>query len=504
MALAKFDAPGRLGTLEPVAVVDIGSNSVRLVAYEGLTRALTPIFNDKVMCGLGRGVATSGKLNEDGIRRAIEALNRFRVLCASMKISNVYAFATAAARDAKNGPDFLKAARKAIGAPIELLSGDREAYFAAMGVLSGIDQPDGVVGDLGGGSLELSEVKGSAVGSGVSLRIGGLTLSDVSGDSPKKAARIVRESLDKVDWLERLRGRAFYAVGGTWRALARLHMEQRNYPLHVMHGYEMEAEEAADFASLVERVDAQALVSIDTISSNRRPLLAYGAVVLEEIIRRGKPEKVVISALGLREGALFDRLDIEARARDPLLEASNDLNVLRSRAPNHGKELCDWTGAFMESAGFEETREEARLRNAACLLADIGWRAHPDYRGEQSMNIIANAAFVGIDHPGRAFLALCASYRHTGEADVSLQLRRLASARMLDRAHIIGAAMRVGYVLSAAMPEILPRTPMVCKKGKVVVTLPKDLAPLANGRVHSRLKQLARLIGRQGELTIGD
>ncbi|MGE3246751.1 MAG: exopolyphosphatase [Beijerinckiaceae bacterium] len=504
MALPHFKAPGRLADLKPMAVIDIGSNSVRLVAYEGLSRAPTPIFNDKAMCGLGRGVATTGKLNEEGVERAIDALHRFRLLCETMRIDDIHVVATAAARDAKNGPAFLKSAHKAIGAPIELLSGKRESQLAAYGVVSGFHAPDGLIGDMGGGSLELNTVRGHAIGEGVSLPLGGLSLMDITENSPRDAAKIARKALADVPWLGTLKGKDFYAVGGTWRSLARLHMTQRNHPLNVMHGYVIDARDATDFAALVERVSADALVGIETVSSGRRPLMAYGAVVLEEIMRRAEPSRIVISALGLREGVLYDRLPDKLKSRDALIEAARDLNVLRSRAPEHGDELCTWTDAFMASTNLDETAEERRLRHAACLLADIGWRAHPDYRGEQSFNIIANAAFVGIDHPGRAFLAIANFYRHTGEADTGMRLRQLASARLLDRAHILGGALRVAYVLSAAMPHLLPHAEMLCKKDKVVLTLPKRLAPLGNSRVMSRLKHLGRLIGRTADIKIAD
>ena len=497
-------APGRLPQLEPIAIVDVGSNSVRLVAYEGLTRAPNPIFNDKVLCGLGRGVATTGRLNEEGVERAIKALQRFKVLCANMRVREIRVVATAAARDAANGPDFLRAAEKAIGAPIELLSGQRESQLAALGVVSGFHKPDGMVGDLGGGSLELADVKGSKIGKMASLPLGGLALMDVSDRSPKKAQKIVRAALKQVKGLEKLKGRTFYAVGGTWRSLAKLHMVQRNYPLNVMHGYVIPARDAADFAHLVERVNADALVAIETVSAGRRPLLAYGAAVLEEIIRIAQPSEIVVSALGLREGLLFDRLNAAERARDPLLEAARDLNVLRSRAPRHGEDLCAWTDAFMRSTQIDETDEERRLRHAACLLSDIGWRAHPDYRGEQALNIIANAAFVSIDHPGRAFLALSASYRHmSADHNVAPHLRTLASARLLDRAHILGAATRVAYAITAAMPDVLPRTPLRCTKEKLVLSMPQAFAPLANERLAGRLKALARLIGREAEIRVG-
>jgi exopolyphosphatase/guanosine-5'-triphosphate,3'-diphosphate pyrophosphatase len=498
--MSALKARGRLPG-EPVAIVDIGSNSVRLVAYESLTRALTPTFNEKVLCGLGRGVATTGFLTEDSVAKALAALQRFQVLCRTMEISDVRAVATAAVRDAANGPHFLELAERAIGCEITLLSGPREAQLAALGVVSSIYEPDGVVGDLGGGSLELTEVKGGKVSRGVTLPLGGLSLMELSERSPKKAAKIARDTLAKVKALDNLTGRTFYAVGGTWRSLARLHMRQRQYPMNVMHNYVIPARDALDFAKLVERIEAEALTSIESVSSARRPLLAYGAAVLEEIIRRANPREVVISALGVREGLLFEALAPAEQSQDPLIMAARQFNLLRSRAPAHAEELFQWTSQFLGTTHLEETSEEMRLRHAACLLSDIAWRAHPDYRGEQSYDLVANAAFVGLDHSSRAFLALAASYRHvSSDQDVSQQARSLVSARQLDRARILGAAMRVAYIVSAAMPGILPRTPLVAQKGRIALILPSDLAPLNSDRLQTRLRQFARLIGGDPEI----
>jgi exopolyphosphatase/guanosine-5'-triphosphate,3'-diphosphate pyrophosphatase len=498
--MSALEARGRLSG-EPVAIVDIGSNSVRLVSYEALTRSPTPTFNEKVLCGLGRGVAANGFLAEDGVSKALAALQRFHMLCKIMGIADIRAVATAAVRDAANGPQFLALAEQALGARIDLLTGPREAELSALGVISSIHQPDGIVGDLGGGSLELIDVKNGRVGKGMTLPLGGLALMDASDRSPKKGARIAREALARAKPLDHLSGRTFYAVGGTWRALARLHMRQRQYPLQVMHNYVIPSRDALEFAKLVERIEAEALLSIESISTARRPLLAYGAAVLEEIIRRTNPKEIVISTLGVREGLLYDSLTAAERAEDPLLSAAREFNILRSRAPAHGEELFAWTTQLLRSTHLDETAEEARLRHAACLLSDIGWRAHPDYRGEQSHNLIANAAFIGLDHPSRAYLALAASYRHmSGDQEVGPVLRSLVSARQLDRARILGAAMRVAYIISAAMPGVLPRAPMVCQKGKVVLTLAPDLAPLNSDRLQTRLKQFARLIGGDPEI----
>ena len=500
MFMSAVEARGRLSG-EPVAIVDIGSNSVRLVSYEALTRSPTPTFNEKVLCGLGRGVAANGFLAEDGVSKALAALQRFRMLCKIMGIADIRAIATAAVRDAANGPQFLELAERALGARITLLTGPREAELSALGVISSIHQPDGIVGDLGGGSLELIDVRNGKVGKGMTLPLGGLALMGASDRSPKKGAKIAREALAKAKPLDQLAGRTFYAVGGTWRALARLHMRQRQYPLQVMHNYVIPSRDALEFAKLVERIEAEALLSIESVSTARRPLLAYGAAVLEEIIRRTNPKEIIISTLGVREGLLYESLSSAERAEDPLLSAAREFNILRSRAPAHGEELFAWTTQLLKSTHLDETAEEARLRHAACLLSDIGWRAHPDYRGEQSHNLIANAAFIGLDHPSRAYLALAASYRHmSGDLEAGPVLRSLVSARQLDRARILGAAMRVAYIISAAMPGVLPRAPMVCQKGKVVLTLAPDLAALNSDRLQTRLRQFARLIGGDPEI----
>jgi exopolyphosphatase/guanosine-5'-triphosphate,3'-diphosphate pyrophosphatase len=490
-------AQGRLDHGPPIAVIDIGSNSVRLVIYEGLTRSPTPIFNEKVLAGLGRQVQTTGLLAGDAIDTALDALKRFRALCDTLHVRKIWAIATAACRDARNGRAFIAEATRICRTPITILSGKREAGLTALGIVSGIHKPDGIVGDLGGGSLELVDVHGSRVHGGMTLPLGGLALQDIAGRSLKKAEKIVEQAFEDLDMLHDGEGRTFYAVGGTWRALARLHMWQTGYPFHVMHNYRISAREALEFSRLVHRVDTETLSKIEVVNAARRPLLAYAALVMENLVRTIKPKQVIISVLGVREGLLYSLLKPAERARDPLIQAAADLNVLRS--PHHGEELIDWTDRFMASSGLDETADERRLRHAACLLADIGWRAHPDYRGEQSMNIIAHGAFVAIDHPSRAYLALSVYFRHAGlsEEDLSPRLRELATTRMLDRARVLGASMRVAYIITAGQGGVLPKTPMKVRRGKLVLSLPGKYAPLGSDRLFNRLRQLARLVGRE-------
>ena len=441
---------------------------------------------------------TTGLLAPEAIETALSALRRFRALCDTLKVARVFAIATAACRDAENGEDFIAQAERICRTKIDVLSGRREAQLTALGVISGVYQPDGIVGDLGGGSLELVDVHHTRVRRGLTLPLGGLALQDIAGKSLKKAERFVVDAFGDLDMLERGKGRTLYAVGGTWRSLARLHMWQTGYPFHIMHNYRIRAREALDFSRLVHRVDTETLSKIEVVNAARRPLLSYAALVLEHLVRSAKPRDVVISVLGVREGLLYEMLDGEARARDPLISAASELNTLRSRSPKHGEELIGWTDRLMASSGLDESAAEERLRHTACLLADIGWRAHPDYRGEQSMNLIAHGAFTAIDHPGRAYLALSVFFRHVGlhEEELSPRLRELATPSILDRARVLGAAMRVAYILTAGHGGVLPKTPMYVKRGKLTLHLPGKYAGLASDRLAGRLRQLGRLIGR--------
>jgi exopolyphosphatase/guanosine-5'-triphosphate,3'-diphosphate pyrophosphatase len=488
----QLGSPGRIPGREPIAIIDIGSNSVRLVIYEGPGRSPTPLYNEKLFCGLGRDIATTGRLSEEAVERAIAALARYRVLCGTAKVRNVRVLATAAARMAENGPAFLEAAQEACGYPIELLTGEREAMLSAEGVISGLYEPDGVVGDLGGGSLEIVDVRDDRAGAGITLPLGGLVLRDMAGNSPKAAAKIARAELAKAPQLQGLPGRVFYAVGGTWRALARLQMIERDYPLHVMHGYEFELRRGGS-QRMVERASPAALASV---SEARRPLLVYGAIVLDEIVRVGEPAGVTTSALGVREGLLFEDLSLEQRKLDPLITAAAELNELRARAPEHGRELCAWTDGFLGSLALKETKYERRLRHAACLLSDTGWRAHPDYRGIQSLAMIAHASLHGVDHPGRAFLGLAVYFRHEGVAvdAATTHLVGLAGERLGHLARLSAALFRVAYPITVAMAGVLPRTPLTARNGRIELELPAELAALASERLSNRLRALGKLL----------
>ncbi len=508
LADGRAEPLGRFSDLEPIGVVDIGSNSVRLVVYEGAVRSPTPLFNEKVLCGLGRTVASTGQLDADAVERAIEALRRFRAINRVLGVKNVRVIATAAVREASNGPEFIARGEQAIGCKIVVLSGAREAELAASGILMGFPHADGIAGDLGGGSLELIDITGSDQTATTTLPLGGLRLIDTSGGKLERAIELIDSSLGDVAWLNAGEGRTFYAVGGTWRSLAKLHMDQRKYPLRVMQGYAIPLRECIDFCESIRRAKKLSDVrGIEGIARARREVLPYGALVLERLLRRMKPKDVTFSVFGVREGLVFSLLSQNERRHDPLLAFCEDHARLHSRSLDHAFELCTWTDTLFEGRGPQETPEDRRLRHAACLISDIGWRSHPDYRGEQSLNVIAHAALGGIDHEGRIFLALTVYFRHVGTGRVSGQedelpvaLKALVSRRTLKRARILGAAIRTAHMLSIGMPRIIDETPLHYEEGKLVLTLPPSHRDLDGERLRRRFDVLAELVDHKSEI----
>ncbi len=497
---------GRLQDRKPRSIIDIGSNSIRLVVYEGLARSPTVLFNEKMLAGLGRGIVTTGKLDPEAVARSMSEFGRFRALSEQAGAEQLHVIATAAAREAENGPDFINRAEEVLGTQIRVLSGREEAHYSALGVISAFHSADGIAGDLGGGSLELVCVGNEAIGEGTSLPLGGLRLQDMAKNSFATAAKIAKDQIARAEFLGGGAGRPFYAVGGTWRNLARLHMNTTNYPLSVLHHYDMNIATLIPFLQKVARGDIDKIKGIDGVSKARRALLPYGAIVLLEVIAAMQPSKIVVSALGVREGFLYSLLGEEERRLDPLISASEELALLRARSVTHAHELAEWTGQALKAFGVTETEEEARYRHAACLLADIGWRAHPEYRGTQSLNIIAHASFIGVDHPGRLFLALVNAFRNDGvfSDTIAPELVTLATKPFVDRARLLAAMMRVVYLLTASMPGVMPRLRWQQRdNGDLVLVLPPELAGLYGERPIGRMAQLAKISGRKLELAVG-
>jgi exopolyphosphatase/guanosine-5'-triphosphate,3'-diphosphate pyrophosphatase len=466
-------APERKPRGGRVGVIDIGSNSIRLVVYERASRAPVALFNEKVMCGLGRGIESSGKLDADAVERAIANLRRFTALAAAMRVEKLDALATAAVRDAKNGPDFIREVSRACKLQARVLDGEEEARLSGLGVLSAAPEADGAMGDLGGGSLELVELGAGAIGKHVTLPIGPLRVMPAADGSRKKMKDAIEKRVDELEWLEKVQGRNFYPVGGAWRALARVHMEQVNHPLHVIHNYEIKWDEAEEFLQLVSRLSPSSLSKMYGVSRRRHETLPYAALLLIQIARKMKPKRIIFSAFGLREGWLYDALPAAERARDPLLAAAADQAKAIGRFGEDGLMMADWMAALFPN----EPPSLARLRRAACLCADIAWLDHPDYRAEHAFNRALRISAVGIDHPGRAYLAAALFARYGGDRDTpQLELtRKLLGKEPLRQAWMAGVAMRLGLTLTGGTPGLLREMTLMRKGGRL------SLQPSGNG-----------------------
>ncbi|MEO6013775.1 MAG: Ppx/GppA phosphatase family protein [Devosia sp.] len=501
-------AQGRIQGAKPVAVLDIGSNSVRLVVYERLARSLTPLYNEKSACALGRGLAQTGRLAYENIDRALTAIQRFALVAKLMKAGEVYILATSAVRDASNSQAFVDAVEATMGAKVQVLTGEQEAHFAALGVVAGMPDFAGVVGDLGGGSLELSAIAEGHDAVGETHELGVIRMQDDSGKSVAKAREIARQRLSDSALIRDQSKGQFCAIGGTWRSLAKMHQVLRGYPLHMVQHYTTKASDIAKLCDeIVDAVSAgKPMPGSEHVSSGRRDLVPYGAAVLSEVLRAGKFEQVLFSALGVREGYLYGLLPPKEQAVDPLAQAAEEISILRSRSPAHAEDLIAFSAGFMDAIGVSETPEEGRLRTVACYLSDIGWRGHPDYRGEQSVDMVAYGSLTGVDHPGRAFLAEVLAVRYMGlkHKSVSQALLNLAGPAANMKARLLGAVFRVAYPMSAAMPGVLQRARFSLDGGRLRLHLPTDLAFLAGEHLEGRLDQLAGVAGiKSSEIVAG-
>lgn len=488
----------------PIAVIDIGSNSLRLVVYEGAVRSPAPLFNEKLLCGLGRKLSVTGRLNERAMERALAALRRYYKIAAQMGVKTCISVATEAVRRAENGQEFIERAEKFARGTIRIISGEEEAVLAASGIAAGFVNPEGLAGDLGGGSLELIELKGSRVLEETSLPLGSLNLMDVAGANMNKAATHIDAVLRDVTWIERGRGKPFYAIGGTWRSVARLHMIETAYPLSVVQHFTMTPRQIDCLYAAVSGRSGAKCASLEKISTDRREMLPYGLLVLKRLVDRMQPSRVIFSAFGVREGLIYQMLTPQEQSRDPLIAACEEMASRRARSLRYGEELFHWMDGLFEVPGLTEVPQEKRLRHAACLLNDVGWRGHPDYRGEKVLGLIAQSSFVGIDHPERAFLALTVYYNHETSlsGDFSPALRELIGRKWNRLAKVIAMATRSASKLSACMPGIISETSLGYQDGKLVLRLPGKLEALDGESLRRRFKVLAQLLNCEPEIRI--
>jgi exopolyphosphatase / guanosine-5'-triphosphate,3'-diphosphate pyrophosphatase len=478
------------------AVVDLGSNSVRLVVFEGRSRNPLSIFNEKAVLRLGRGLETTGRLNQEGVAQALTVLGRYRAIAHAMGADPLEILATAAVRDAENGGKFVAELQAHIpDAPIRILSGEEEAELSAAGLLCGIPNADGVLADIGGGSLELVRLDNGRRGPAQTLALGVLRLAERAGGDPVRARAVAEADLGGVPWLAEGAERDLYLVGGAFRALARVHMAQTGYPLSMVHHYTIRREEARDLAGLIAGASRRALERLPGSSRRRIDDLPFAAVVLRRVLRATGARRVVFSANGLREGWYLLRMPDDIRAQDPLLAAGRDYARRLGRDPAMPPALAAWTAPLFAN----EPLQHRRLREAACWMSDIGSHDHPEFRAEQAFLRVLRQPGVGLDHPTRAFLALAVALRYEADADAPFlrPARLLLDAQTANRAEVLGVALRLAYTLSAGTKDLLAGTRLRIEGDRLVLHLRANSGVFAGESVIRRLERLAQALGLQ-------
>ena len=472
----------------PVGIIDIGSNSVRFVAYGGAERVPSVLFNEKLMAALGRGVARDGKLSDAAMGRTLEALARFRQLAREMKLKRLHTVATAAVRDASNGRTFLRRIAD-LGLKPRVISGDEEAELAGLGVVSAIPDANGIVADMGGGSLELIGVARGGVGEGISLPLGVFRIG--ADPDPAEIARAIRNGVKNCRLKDAARGHCLYLVGGSFRALALLDMKMMGHPLPIIHHHRILPERLAELRAALGRMGPDELKAHTQISSSRIPTLPAVVTLLETMMSVLGPRKTYVSAFGLREGLLYRDLDPATKDEDPLLAAALEVGERLGRFGDHGAAIDIWMNPLFP----DESKEMKRLRLATCLLGDIAWNAHPDFRAERAVDMALHGNWVGIDSHGRAVMgrALCSAFG--GDGGFSSSVAALLKPGEADRLVAWGRALRLAQRLSGGTEALLRKTGISLKSDKLVLTIPIKYRMLYSEAVERRLVQLARSLG---------
>ncbi len=484
--------------MHEAAVIDVGSNSVRLVAYRLDGRALTPFLNEKVMAGLGRNLGATGKLSPGGIEAALQALRRFQTLVEGLGIKHVFAVATAAVRDAADGPQFSERVRREAGVALRVIDGAEEARLSALGVLAGAPEARGVVGDLGGSSLELIEVTPAGPARGETWPLGPLSLMDGQAFDAQRVELATDKRLAHSTVLSGAQRKGdFYAVGGAWRALGRIDQALRRHPLGVLHHHEMSRIDVLRVAAMVSRQSRKSLEKFEGAAAKRADTLPYASVVLERVMSWGDFDRIILSSYGLREGLLVEHLAPEIRAEDPLVAGAEAFGSPSERGRAFGRALARWIEAAFRDypLSFSPTRDPV-LRAAAARLADVGGALHPDHRGEIMFDLVLRAPFAGISHPERAFLAAAVHHRHTRAAPQGEEaFDRLLTDDQRKGAAALGAGLRLGADLSGRSEAILDAFTLTLAADRLTLSTDAAHAHLITEHAIKRLEALAATLG---------
>ena len=473
-----------------IAIIDIGSNSVRMVVYHALKRVPLPLFNEKYMCALGKGLARTGKLNPEGVKQAEAAIARFLVMATRLEVASLDILATAAVRDASNGEAFVRGLEKHHGIEISIISGEREAELAAKAVLSSFHEPFGISADLGGGSMELATVERSMVGHRASCHLGSLRIIDATDGKRERMEELIKTELKSIPWLKEAAPACIYAIGGGFRTLAKLHMKKTNYPLDLVHEYHMSRRAVTQMRERLLELSAEELKALPGISEKRAATIVPTAMVLQQLLSvTGAPE-VRFSVSGIREGFFFDLLDPRTQKEDALLGSARDLAALIGRAGTYGRELYDWmTPLFIgEPIGWK------RIRQALCKLSELAWSIDPNFRANWAYQRIIQSSLKGIDHKERLMLALALYYRYQAKWKGDKHEIKLLDERERLWARCVGLSANLAFQLSGGRGGNLYHAKLRFHDGQAILALDEEAAPLRTEAVEKRVDGLGEAL----------
>lgn len=470
------------------AVLDIGSNSVRMIVYEQGRSAL-PLYNEKASCSLGKNIGKTGDLYQKGMQEAVLLLQRFAALAKQMKVSKTTAVATAAVRYAKNGKDFVALVKKKTGIKIRVISGKEEAQLSAEGMISAFPSADGIMGDMGGGSMELVGLHRGKIKKRISLPFGPLSLIDLG--LPLRTLKIrIGLDLREQGWLRAAgRGKTFYAVGGVFRAMARLHMELSGYPLHVVHHYKIDRAPLLKFLRQCAAKKLQKRAQKIGIAKNRIAALPYAATVLLALFELVPFKTICFSTYGLREGVAKWQEKSKARDlnNDLLLETCRALALRSARFGLIGGEVYE----FLAPLWKDLPKDTQRLFEAACWISDIGWADHPEERAKQIFHRILHAPLLAVDHEGRCFIALCCYSRYAGNAQQLGGILNILNKPAQQLAIRLGAGLRFADTLCGGAPGVLPKTKLSISPRSLTLHVAKSMPVGGGEELPKRFETLA-------------
>ncbi len=482
-----------------IGIVDIGSNTVRLVVYDVPDRMPVPMFNEKAECRLVEGMSRTGQLSPNGVKKALNSLRRFVRLSQAMGVEKLDLVATAAVRDASDGSAFVTKIETEFNIKVLVLSGSEEAELSALGLIVGVPKADGILGDLGGGSLDLVQLDAGICKTYGTMPLGHLRLQEMSGNDISIARNIIDKNFSQTKWLKQVKGKNLYLTGGIMRAIARVFIEQTNYPLHVVDGYTIKADEALDLSRLMSGLSNRTLRKVSSLSPSRVKSVPFATEVLGSLIESCSPANVVFSGFGMREGQMLQHLPEDMRHQDPLIAGAETLSERTGRFSLKGVEISDWVRPLFPDAQVEDRRRIL----ASCLLSDIGWNEHPDYRAEHAFFRALRLPYAGLSHADRVFIAATVFIRYNGDSNAPVvnDVRSLLDPEQLNKVDGIGRAIRLAHTLSGSAPGLLSQTSLERVNKKLILHLPGNSRVFQSETVDRRFRGLCKSLGVTGSIS---